>query len=529
MNVHHAATALVLAWLLLGPAAAGADTSDGQEPGRSVASSSGSHAGGAPVPARLAAPLAPAPHPPVAAAGPAGGGDAAATRQGAERGAVVREARREVMVSEVGSGGVAEAPGEVPAGAPGTAMLAAVAEVSPLAAAGGCCACCAVPHGPARGDVSEEERGVGGDAGAAIREATADLRAGCACGRGAAVPASGAEAVREAGEGASAEAMPAVGNGGGAEAVPAAAAGPGEPAPGPADEVSSLLARIEPKGRFLAGVESSERDDYGRRYGVQQARLGLAFREGPVRAEVEADLAETQVLNDAWLEYRAGEWGRGRLGRFKAPFSGFLLSSAWDRPVLRRAGLPKAVRDLGFGGREIGARATYEAKSLGHLEVDLGLFQGAVVGVDAAQEDGYARITVAPWKPLRFGASAGRRAVFDGGAGDALGLDARLVWSGVTARLEGLWAENGITGVRVSGGIGHVAYRFPVSGRTWLEPGLEAEVAKHDDLDPRSTWAATLGAGWGERFLVRAGVEHGPTDPGEPASTAVLLQAGVQL
>lgn len=393
-------------------------------------------------------------------------------------------------------------------------MLAAAAEVLPAAASGGCCPCCA-GHGAARGGAGAATPGAG-EAGPATHGATAGRPAGCGCGAGAAVVAAGGAG------GATAEAVPAAVEPGGPAPAPAPESGPG-------DGGSSLLGKLEPKGRFLAAVESAETDDYGRRYGVQQARLGLAYREGPIRAEVEADLAESQVLNDAWLEYRAGDWGRGRLGRFKAPFSGFLLSSTWERPVLRRAGLPKAVRDLGFGGRDIGARATYEAKSLGRLEVDLGIFEGAAVGVNAAEEDGYARITAAPWKPLRFGASAGRRAVFDGGAGDALGLDARLLLGGITARLEGLWAENQTTGARISGGIGHVSYRFPVAGRTWLEPGFEAELAKHDDLDPRSTWAATLGAGWGDRFLVRAGVEHGPSKPAEPASTAVLLQAGVQL
>lgn len=304
----------------------------------------------------------------------------------------------------------------------------------------------------------------------------------------------------------------------------------GEPPATPVeDDDASLAQRLVPKGRFLAGVESDGADSYARRYGVRQARLGLAYREGPIRAEVEADLAETQVLNDAWLEYRASDWGRARFGRFKVPFSEFLLTSAWDRPVLRRQGLPREIRDLGFGGRDVGAMVAFRAKPLWRLEVETGLFEGSSLGSEDASEDGFTRISVAPWKPLRLGVDVGRHAVFDGGTGDALGLDARLLLGGLTARLEGLRAEDASTGQRASGAIGHVAYRFPVSGRTWLEPAAEADFVRTNGGDPRATVAATLGAGWGERFLVRGGVEHGPAKTDERDTTAFLLTAGVQL
>ncbi len=396
---------------------------------------------------------------------------------------------------------------------------------------------CPIDHGARRSAAAEAPAGVHGtNAPATETRAASGPDAAAGAGTSAAIDAASAPA------GTTLDPRPAAGAKSGATeaslaaaseaatgAAPDAALDPTAPKPTPA-EPPSLLQRLEPKGRFMVGVESDEGDDYDRRYGVTQARLGLAYREGPIRAEVEADLAETQVLNDAWLEVRPADWGRGRVGRFKAPFSGFLLSSTWERPVLRRQGMPRAVRDLGFGGREIGARLTFEAKDLARLEFDAGLFEGAALGVESASEDGYARVTVAPWKPLRLGASAGRRALFDGGgAGDAFGLDARLLLGGVTARLEGLRAENNLTGATIAGVIGHVAYRFPIGGRSWLEPGVEAELARHDDLDARSTWAATLGAGWGDRFLVRGGLEHGPESPADAASTALLLQAGVQL
>lgn len=285
---------------------------------------------------------------------------------------------------------------------------------------------------------------------------------------------------------------------------------------------------LSAKGRLLGKIESDQSKDFGRDYGIQQARLGLDFRSGPIRAEVEGDLAESRVLNDAWLEYRAKGWGTGRLGRFKKPFSEFLLGSAWERSALRRTGLPKAVRDLGFGSRDVGAQFGYQAKQAGRLVIEAGVFEGSAIGAAAAAEDGYARVTAAPWKPLRLGVSAGRRAVFQGGAGDALGFDARLHLGGFITRAEGLIAENGTTGGKVDGAITAVSYRFP-SGAGWFEPAIEAELARHDGRDPRATIAATIGAGLGERFLLRAGVERGPTDPTGPATTALLFQAGVQL
>ena len=205
---------------------------------------------------------------------------------------------------------------------------------------------------------------------------------------------------------------------------------PAEPKPGAPAQPASLLEKLEPRARLLLGIGADEREAWARRYGVQQARLGVALRERIYRVEVEADLAESSVLNDAWIELRAAQPLRFRVGRFKEPFGLFRLESSWDLPLPERPEIAKAAEELGFGGRDLGAAVRWD---LAFFELRAGLFQGTGVGAEAPQETGILRLTAAPVSFLELGTSLGRRALFDGGDGNAIGFDARLAAWGFVA------------------------------------------------------------------------------------------------
>lgn len=288
-------------------------------------------------------------------------------------------------------------------------------------------------------------------------------------------------------------------------------------------EGGSLLSRVRPKGRLLLGIESDERDEWARRYGISQARLGFTLREEIYRVEVEADFADTSIVNDAWIELRASKPLRLKVGRFKEPFGAFRLESRWDVPLPFRPAIVRAVEDLGFGGRDLGAAVRYR---LSIFEVEGGIFQGVGFGAEPPKESGALRVTVQPFDFVRLGTSLGRTAVFDGGTGDAIGADVQLAVAGFTGLVEWQHAEDLRRDLEESGTAGYLARRIAVGETTWLEPAVGA-----DHLDGRGTGiAAALGAGLGDHFLTRLGVRHGPSrNEAAPDATSVELQMGVQL
>ena len=290
----------------------------------------------------------------------------------------------------------------------------------------------------------------------------------------------------------------------------------------PAQEERSLLDRIRPRARLLLGVDADEREEWARRYGVQQARLGITLREELYRVEVEADLAETSVLNDAWIELRAAKPFRFRIGRFKEPFGLFRTESSWDLPIPERPAYAKAAQDLGFGGRDLGATLRYD---LAFFELQAGLFQGTGVGAEAPQETGIVRLTAAPFSFVELGTSLGRRAIFDGGDGNAIGFDAKLALLGFGVLAE--WQEASNVGRKLieRGGAVLLSRRMAIDEKFWFEPALGA-----DSLEGSGNGlAAGVGVGLEDRFVARVALRRAPRGEENEEATKVALQMGVQL
>lgn len=290
-------------------------------------------------------------------------------------------------------------------------------------------------------------------------------------------------------------------------------------------QAASLLDSIEPKARLLLGVDASESDDYARQWGVKQARLGARLEQRWGRAEVEADLAESSVLNDAWIELRPGRSFAMTLGRFKEPFSALRLESTWNLPVLRRGAIVGAVEDAGFGGRDLGGQVQVRLPFLARLEIEAGLFQGTALGDRPPSETGVMRVTTRPWKALTLGASLGRSQLFAGDGGNALGVDAGLELDGWRVQVEALQADDPLQNEAVRGAAGYLAWRLLLDEESWLEPGVSGDLLE----GAGAGGSVALGYGFADHFVARIGGEYGPGKSGGPAETQLALQLGVQL
>ncbi len=308
-----------------------------------------------------------------------------------------------------------------------------------------------------------------------------------------------------------------------AYAAPATDAEAKEEPAAAAVEERSLLENVRPKGRLLLDVGADEREDWARRYGIGQARIGFTLKEELYKVEVEADFAETSIINDAWIELRATKELRFKVGRFKEPFGAFRLESSWEHPLPYRPLISRMAEDLGYGGRDLGATVRYK---LDVFEIEGGVFQGTGFGVEAPRESGVMRVTAAPFSFVELGASLARSAVFEGGEGDAAGADMRLAFAGFTGLFEWQTASDDVRGIQESGMAAVLARRIPVSPTLWLEPAVGA-----DQLEGRKAgYGAAFGVGIADRFVSRVGLRHGPNkNAADAIATELELQLGVQL
>lgn len=309
-----------------------------------------------------------------------------------------------------------------------------------------------------------------------------------------------------------------------ARGAPSEAESPAQEQPPPGElkeQPLPLGGTLAPKGRLIVGLRSEEENEWARRWGIRQARFGFVLRDDLYRVEVEADLAEASVLNDAWLELRPLRDLRFTVGRFKLPFGAFRLASVWDLPLTDRPAIASAVVDLGFGGRDLGASVEYE---LGPARLEAAVAQGIGYGAESPKETGLLRATLSPVAFARLGLSLGRAAVFAGGAGDAIGVDLRLRSGGTSLLAEWLRAENERLGLEEEGGAAYLARRIELPRSFWLEPAVGADHRKGRG----EGYAVVLGGGHSDRILARVGVRRGPFGSEGPDATRIELQLGVQ-
>ncbi|WP_163868331.1 hypothetical protein [Myxococcus eversor] len=199
----------------------------------------------------------------------------------------------------------------------------------------------------------------------------------------------------------------------------------------PEDEVQT----VRVFGRVYARANADERSKYQRTLSIPSARVGVGTSLPNLEAEVSADLADSNILKDAFVRL-ADDDKRFRLygGQFKAPFLQRRLEGSWSLPIQGRG----LVEDyLGgtheLGGRRMGLMGEVRLKSLWDVRVSAGVFQGSKdeLGV-RTKEDMAGRVSVRPLKKmLTLGVSTYVAEALDRARRHAVAADAELKFGGL--------------------------------------------------------------------------------------------------
>ncbi len=346
-------------------------------------------------------------------------------------------------------------------------------------------------------------------------------------------------AASDAGVTAPAAARPPAGAQSAADAARAVAAQPRAPAPPPGPPADgarkvqlTLPLEIELHGRFLMDVSADERDDWGRSLGVSSARLGFEARLPGVKTVVEADLASTPMLVEAYVRLDGPARTRLTAGRFKAPFSERRLDSIWSLPVVERGLVDHyLVKRNGLGGRRVGLAGTWRPWD-GKIDATGGLFVGDGDALEAgsdAGKDWAGRVAVRPWHAVELGVS-GYRAGAGAGATAlptryAAAAFANLDLGPVRTALEGF--TGGVTEGPFTAGTALVSWRLRVGGdrRLRVTPVAGAEALEVRGATPGVGYGAITGAviSWAEGLKVKVQGEWARRagDPAPAKSIAV--------
>ncbi|MFP2961561.1 hypothetical protein ACLEPN_28080 [Myxococcus sp. 1LA] len=201
------------------------------------------------------------------------------------------------------------------------------------------------------------------------------------------------------------------------------------------DKPKSEAQTIRVIGRVSARAHADERNQFQRRLSIADARVGVSTSLANLEAEVTADLADSQMLKDAFVRL-ADDAKRFRLygGQFKTPFLQRSLESSWDLPTQTRGLVEEYITEAHqMGGRRMGLMGEVRLKNVWGLKVSAGLFQGAVdeSGV-RLKEDAAARVSMRPFnfKPLTVGVSTYVSEAMDLARKHAVAADAELKLAG---------------------------------------------------------------------------------------------------
>ncbi|MCP3163721.1 hypothetical protein [Myxococcus qinghaiensis] len=199
----------------------------------------------------------------------------------------------------------------------------------------------------------------------------------------------------------------------------------------PADEVQT----VRVFGRVYARANADERSKYQRTLSIPSARVGVGTSLPNLEAEVSADLADSNILKDAFVRL-ADDGKRFRLygGQFKAPFLQRRLEGSWSLPIQGRGLVEDYLGDVHeLGGRRMGLMGEVRLKSLWDVRVSAGVFQGSKdeLGV-RTKEDLAGRVSVRPLKKmLTLGVSTYVAEALDRARRHAVAADAELKFGGL--------------------------------------------------------------------------------------------------
>jgi hypothetical protein len=244
------------------------------------------------------------------------------------------------------------------------------------------------------------------------------------------------------------------------------------------EEEAPETPQIRLKGRVFARGEVDERQEFARKLSLPSARLGVEGTLSYMQAVVEADVADKNILKDAYLRVRtANNHARFYAGQFKAPFLERELESTWDLPRIRRGVVADVLIDNGgLGGRRLGVMGELKMKPWMGLQAELGVFQGEPdVNTMVRGEDLSARVSFKPFKLLRLGVTSYAAQVLNGTPRFGYGVEGRFELGGFALNAE---AINGKLGLGPYSAIVTAAtYTFALDrrGKFELQPALCAD------------------------------------------------------
>lgn len=233
-------------------------------------------------------------------------------------------------------------------------------------------------------------------------------------------------------------------------------------------------------GRIFARAAADERQEFQRELSIPSARLQVEGSLGIASAVLEADVASSSLVKDAFVRLGRDE---GSLflyaGQFKAPFLARKLESSWSLPLVSR-GLVNdyLVETHQLAGRRIGVMGEWRRDAWRDLRVQVGAFQGAKDEIgQRLGEDVAARVSFEPLRKVDLAVSGYWADAPSGLHRYAGGADARVRLGGFTANVEALAGRLAIGDFTAQ--LGRLTYALPVGG--WvIEP-----VAGYEELQLR--------------------------------------------
>lgn len=177
-----------------------------------------------------------------------------------------------------------------------------------------------------------------------------------------------------------------------------------------APQTTARGAEFEFSGRVFARAGADERAEWSRDLSIPSARFGVEASYEFIQAVLEADIASSSIIKDAYLALEEKSLGlQLNVGQFKAPFLARNMESRWSLPLISRGLVNDYLVDLHqLGGRRIGVLGEFSRKDWLGLKAELGVFQGAQDNLGKRTgEDLSARLSFEPWrKHLELGATA---------------------------------------------------------------------------------------------------------------------------
>lgn len=314
--------------------------------------------------------------------------------------------------------------------------------------------------------------------------------------------------------------------------APAPRSAPPAPvAPPPSPVAEPIRARreglqIEVGGQVFVGGAADARDGWKRDVALDRARIEVRGSMPGLLTVIEADVADTKPLKDAFVRLDGPSSTRLTAGRFKPPFLERETASAWKLPRIGRGVVNDYLVDRNeLGGRRVGAVGALRPWD-GAVELSAGVFQGTPNGDEKPPQDYVARAAVRLAGALELGASGYRagRSTPDVPRREAASAFAALDAGPLAVSLEGLTGH--IQQGTFTAGLGLVEYTIPLGKRLRVTPmaGLEALRLRAPAQGTGSSAVAGAVLGFGEGLKLKVQGERARR-PGETApANAIAVQ-----